>query len=635
MSEFVISKVRAQKQRGFILLVHTLMIAFTLAMVGLAVDAGTMYVIKGRLSSAVDAAALAAGRSLNLADSVSAATTAAQTTATQFFNANFPSGYLGTGTMNLTTPTFTQELDSNNLPNGILQIAVTASVPAPTYFMRSLNIVPGLSAVPNTITVGATGTASRRSTVMILVLDTSVSMNTPTTPTSCAAMVTAAQSFITNFSPYDTIGVVAFNVTAAVIYAPSSNFGTGGALNTILGDVTCGSSTNTASALWLAYEQIKSVGLPLAYNTIVLFTDGSPNGVAASFPLRTQSDTRYGPDYTQYSGTADSCNSTGSLCSPMAALCTGAATQTISGTIQQSSGQTDTGSTYGLFLPYGTATAPSYPATCTPAAAVSELAQTENSPVTTPPQYGGPQQVIRQFAAYIPDYDLYGNSTHGVPSTSTPPACPSGNTCTVAQVTIKSTGATPTYDTRDFWRFATNNVCAGTPTGTAATACADDSTAGTQYEGGVWTSFPADTNSNFFTAGAYKGYLRPDQPNSVVAASMNTAMAEAYWIRTDVSGCGGLDSNYLAVACGTLYHTTINTIYLTGNAGDQVDHEFLPIIANAQTIIALPYDSSFTNYTNPAYQSTQQQGLYQVTADKSTLTALFQNLASEVLRLSN
>src|SRR5271167_2677268 len=142
------------KRRGFILLTHAVMIFFTIAMIGLAVDAGTMYVIKGRLSSAVDAAALAAGRSVNLASTVAAASAAATTTATQFFNANFPNGYLGTGTMNLTTPTFTQETDANGNPNGILDIAVNASVPAPTYFMQIFGI--------KTVNVSGAGTATRR-----------------------------------------------------------------------------------------------------------------------------------------------------------------------------------------------------------------------------------------------------------------------------------------------------------------------------------------------------------------------------------------------------------------------------------------------------------------------------------------
>ena len=149
----------------------------------------------------------------------------------------------------------------------------------------------------------------------------------------------------------------------------------------------------------------------------------------------------------------------------------------------------------------------------------------------------------------------------------------------------------------------------------------------------MWASFPADTGSNFFTAGPYKNFMRPDQPTTIVAATMNTAMSEAYWIRSDASGCGGAGGN--GTVCSTLFHPTINTIYLLGNAGDAADHEFLPIMANTQQIPALPYDSSWTPYTNPAFQVDQQQGLYQVTADKTQLTALFQKLASEVLRLSH
>ena len=53
------------------------------------------------------------------------------------------------------------------------------------------------------INVGANGVASRRGLVLMLVLDISSSMNTATTPTACQAMVTAAQNFITLFSPYD------------------------------------------------------------------------------------------------------------------------------------------------------------------------------------------------------------------------------------------------------------------------------------------------------------------------------------------------------------------------------------------------------------------------------------------------
>lgn len=587
-------------RRGFILLTHAVMLTFTIAMVGLAVDAGTMYVIKGRLSSAVDAAALAAGRSVNLASTVAAATTAAQATATQFFNANFPAGYLGASPVTLSTPTFVQEVDANGNPNGVLDIGVNASVTAPTYFMKIFGV--------NSVSVSSSGTASRRSTVMILVLDISSSMNSGN-PTACSAMKSAAQTFITNFSPYDTIGVITFDYTARILYAPSTTFGDG-SLNTALGGISCGNNTNTTSALWLAYEQIKSVGLPLAYNSIVLFTDGSPNGITANYPARAVSDVRYGPDVT---GT---CTSYSATCT-MPVKCTSAAA-TIRGTIAQWTTQTDTGETTGLFLPINTDSI-SYPATC-------------NSTLTgNLGSSGAHPEYVRQLVAYIPDFDAYGNSTHGVPVTSTPPTCP-GSTCTVATVTLKSTGASYLYDTRDFWRFQCNEVCSGA-TGAAATACSTDSTPNHQFEGGVWSSFPADSGSNFFASGTtYAGYMRPDQGTTIVAASMNAAMSQAYWIRRDASGCGGTGGN--GTACATRYHPVINTIYLLGNAGDQADHEFLPIMANTQQIPALPYDSTWTPYTNPAYETSQESGLYQVTADKTQLTALFQKLASEVLRLS-
>jgi len=103
-----------------------------------------------------------------------------------------------------------------------------------------------------------------------------------------------------------------------------------------------------------------------------------------------------------------------------------------------------------------------------------------------------------------------------------------------------------------------------------------------------------------------------------VAASMNGAMDQANTIRSD-----------------TTYHPVIHTIYLTGNSTDSVDREFLPIIANAATITALPYDpANFAPYANPAYQTSQETGKYLVTSDKTQLTSLFAQLASEVLRLS-
>jgi hypothetical protein len=170
--------------------------------------------------------------------------------------------------------------------------------------------------------------------------------------------------------------------------------------------------------------------------------------------------------------------------------------------------------------------------------------------------------------------------------------------------------------TRDFWLFQTTQLCSPNPS--VSPNC--------KNTGDLWSNHAAiGSGSNFFpatntytNASTYGGFFRPDQPNTVVAASMNGTMAEANRIRSD----------------GT-YHPVIHTIYLTGNGSDSVDREFLAVVANAATIPALPYDPlSYIPYANPAYVTTQEQGKYLVTADRNQLQSLFAQLASEVLRLS-
>ncbi len=169
--------------------------------------------------------------------------------------------------------------------------------------------------------------------------------------------------------------------------------------------------------------------------------------------------------------------------------------------------------------------------------------------------------------------------------------------------------------TRDTWLYQTNNSCSSDAS--VSPSC--------KNTGDLWSSHPGiGTGSNFFTAGPYAGFFRPDQPNSIVAAAMNGTMSEAFRIRSD-----------------TTYHPVINTIYLTGNKLDSVDREFLPIVANVAQITPLPYDAQYNSqlpavplYANPAFQSGQERGKYLVTSDKNALTGLLAQLASEVLRLS-
>ena len=579
-------------ESGFTLMLHLVMLIATVGFIGLAIDVGTVFMIKARLSSAVDGAALAAGRSVNLANTLSAAQSAATTTAQQFFNANFPPGYLNTVGSPTVTTNMTDETDGNGNPLGVLDINVTANATAPTYFMNVFHF--------NSLVVAATSTATRRGLVLILVLDQSSSMNTAPDPTTgltaCQAMKQAAQNFITLFSPYDRIGLVTFDITAHPIYTPSTSYGDG-TLNTDIGNIVCQSNTNTISALELAYQQIRNAGLPLAENTIVLFTDGSPNGVSANFPFRTLLDSRWGPALASpappaQSGSTfthtNSCADVGpadpngtneeAICINMPVVC--ATAGTVKGTLAQWGGQDSWGaSSYGLAKPTDSDPSPSVSANCS---------QSGSMPGTN----------ARQFLAYIPDSDIYGNSLHGVTAFGSGPTVSGGML------------------TRDFWLFQASQLCSPNPS--VSPNC--------KNTGDLWANHTTiGSGSNFFpstntytNAKTYAGFLRPDQPNSIVAASMNGTMAEASRIRSDAT-----------------YHPIIHTIYLTGNGTDSVDREFLAVVANAAIIPPLPYDPlSYIPYSNPAYVTTQEQGKYLVTADRNQLQSLFAQLASEVLRLS-
>src|SRR5581483_4985828 len=88
-------------ERGFVIHIYAFMMLFIIVpMVGLAIDAGIMYFIKGKLQAAVDGAALGAARSLNrsqaLVDQVSDATS----TAIRYYHANFPDNWMGVTPVN-------------------------------------------------------------------------------------------------------------------------------------------------------------------------------------------------------------------------------------------------------------------------------------------------------------------------------------------------------------------------------------------------------------------------------------------------------------------------------------------------------------------------------------------------------
>ncbi len=295
---------RKPGERGIAIIISAILLMFTVGIVGLAIDGGVAYFVKGRLMAAVDSAALGAGRGLNLGDTIAEAETQAGLSAQRFFKANFPDKFMGTDPAKTSIVPEFQMIMSNGAPTGVLQVTVTGEVTAPTYFMKIFT--------KDSMKIRASGTATRRTLVMMLILDVSGSMSArqttvgtiPSTVTAtsrpCDAMVYAAAKFIKYFSPYDYVGFSTFSSSSRVVYPPSTNFKNGGSsgMEDALADVNCSGGTNTAPSLNISYDQIINVGLKLAMNSIVLFTDGMPNQVTGNWPLRTQIDTRYGPGPT-------------------------------------------------------------------------------------------------------------------------------------------------------------------------------------------------------------------------------------------------------------------------------------------------------------------------------------------------
>ncbi len=95
------------------------------AAAGLAFDSGRGYLVNARLSQAVDAAALAGGRSLTIGGS---GDYAAQIT--KYFEANFPDGFMGA---QVSAPQITVNPEGD-------QITVVATAQIPTTLMRLVNI---------------------------------------------------------------------------------------------------------------------------------------------------------------------------------------------------------------------------------------------------------------------------------------------------------------------------------------------------------------------------------------------------------------------------------------------------------------------------------------------------------------
>jgi len=239
---------------------------------GLSIDAALLYYTKARLQGAVDGAALGAARALSLGATTAAQQTAAQQNAVNWFYANFPSTLWGTSNTQM-DQSMVQVFDDPNNPN-LRNVTVSANTTVPTIFMRWFNM--------NSTLVAATGNASRRDAVIMMVLDRSGSMNSSG---SCPDLRASAKLFTGQFSAgRDRIGLVTFSDGAYVASQPTTDFRTAlgyddgtssgaGAIDSI----NCAGGTGTANAISLGYNELYKVNLPGAFNVLFMETDGLPN----------------------------------------------------------------------------------------------------------------------------------------------------------------------------------------------------------------------------------------------------------------------------------------------------------------------------------------------------------------------
>ena len=234
-----VSAKRKNREKGTSLLVGVTSLVFLVPLTGLTIDVGMIYAVKSKLQGAVDGAALAAARALNLGLDKPTETSSAQTNATAWFNANFPyNSQTNVGTwstfgtvLNAVNVDFNPTINGTAVQN-MIQISISATTNVPTYFMKWFHIDGTL--------VGASGQTTRRDINAMLVLDRSSSMQTTA---SCPDLINAALQFNGQFvNTRDHIGAVSFSDGVYRHSAPATGF------QTTLGYVDNGGTAHNGAA---------------------------------------------------------------------------------------------------------------------------------------------------------------------------------------------------------------------------------------------------------------------------------------------------------------------------------------------------------------------------------------------------
>jgi Mg-chelatase subunit ChlD len=245
--------------------------------IGLAVDAGMMFLVQSVLSAASDAASLAGARALARGIGDSAQHASAEATANTYFHANFPPGYFASTNLQVTSLAATNSTFMRS-------VTTTSSVDLPFIFLRALGL--------DHVTLHGSATATRRDLNIMIVVDRSGSLSVPPAGSgACTALKASAVNFVEKFAEgRDHLGLVTFATNSGVDVPLTQSFKT--PVETRLNSLVCSGATNSSQALWQSYQALAGLVQNGALNVIVFFTGGRPTAVTESFPIKANCTSR-------------------------------------------------------------------------------------------------------------------------------------------------------------------------------------------------------------------------------------------------------------------------------------------------------------------------------------------------------
>lgn len=267
---------KRSRQTGSVVVMMALSMAVLVAAVGLVVDTGVTYMVRDKLNAATDAASLAAARAVSQGKDEATQRANAQAAAIRFFNANYPTNYMGS-TARLNAPSVV-------FNNGMVTVSVSASASLPISFLGLLGVSP--------LTPAVASQAVRKDLDMAVVLDTSGSLYYQGNN-----VIASAKTFLNQFNAdQDRVGLIHFSYGAVVddpIRPVARGFDRTSMVKHI-NDFDFSGSTASPEGMYWARQQLNSV--PTSNNNrsnlrvIVFFSDGAPNSFASYLTWKTPSD---------------------------------------------------------------------------------------------------------------------------------------------------------------------------------------------------------------------------------------------------------------------------------------------------------------------------------------------------------